>query len=89
MQCQRKPGSVRAGHVFPDLEPGDPLAVSFTINLDVSDIDSFQNISSIMKVTSHKDKEMKVNNDKMSFISICQKRYISNMFGIKIFPISP
>lgn len=51
------------GYVFPDLEPGDPLAVSFTINLDVSDIDSFQNISSIMKVTSHKDKEMKVNND--------------------------
>lgn len=51
------------GYVFPDLEPGDPLAVSFTVNLDVSDIDSFQNISSIMKVTSYKGKEMKVDND--------------------------
>lgn len=62
---------------FPRLDKGDPLAVSFTADLDLSEVESFKKISSIIKVAKSKDKkQMELNTENnIVYVYLPEKQY--------------
>lgn len=52
-----------ADYVFPILNPGDPLAVAFTIELSIEDTNDFTQVASIIKVAQTTDELMKIDYD--------------------------
>lgn len=72
---------------FPDLEIGDPLAVSFTTEIEIEEVDDFAQVSSIIKVARTKEKLMKVDYDQDTiFVYLPEQQYQNylrypSMFG--------
>ena len=72
---------------FPILESGDPLAVSYTMEVELEEMDDFAKVSSIIKVAQTKDKLMKVDYDQdVIFVYLPENHYKSyvkypNIFG--------
>ena len=72
---------------FPTLESGDPLAVSYTMEVELEEMDDFAKVSSIIKVAQTKDKLMKVDYDQdVIFVYLPENHYKSyvkypNIFG--------
>lgn len=64
---------------FPRLDKGDPLAVSFTVDIDLSEVESFKKVSSIIKVAKSKDKkQMELNTENnIVYVYLPEKQYQS------------
>lgn len=52
-----------SNYIFPILRTGDPLAVAFTFEVTLTESDDFAQVSSIMKVASTKEGQMRVDYD--------------------------
>lgn len=71
------PALYGSDYVFPDLEKGDPLAVSFTVDITLSEVESFKKLSSIIKVAKSKDsKQLELNMDShVVYVYLPEKQY--------------
>ncbi len=71
------PALYGSDYVFPDLEKGDPLAVSFTVDITLSEVESFKKLSSIIKVAKSKDsKQLELNMDShVVYVYLPKKQY--------------
>ncbi|WP_312753050.1 hypothetical protein [Rummeliibacillus suwonensis] len=65
-----------SAYVFPKLESGDPLAVSFTQEIELEEMNDFAQVSSIIKVAQTQDKLMKVDYDQdIIFVYLPKEQY--------------
>lgn len=63
-------------YIFPKLEAGDPLAVSFTVEIELDEIDDFAQVASIIKVARTKEKQMRVDYDQDTiFVYLPENQY--------------
>lgn len=65
-----------ADYVFPTLGVGDPLAVAFTLDIELAESDDFAQVSSIMKVARTQESEMRVDYDQDTiFVYLPKNQY--------------